>query len=199
MGSHQFTWDSTFGNRKVNMECDLDESSPVDLNKSFYVDSDLDLDLMQAEDPVLEDTFIDMKSLSLSFKNEKNEEKVLSKTVIPCFPSEKLLFETSDKSFRREPMRKSKSTGSLKGVSKIQRRKKRARKSLPRPKHFTKTSNSKVAMNVSLSEHSKNNKGIRTFTENIEKSCLCQNCSKYFPKKYLSRHLFLSSCNISKM
>merc|ERR1712126_226384 len=137
---------STFGNWKVNMECDLDESSPVDLNKSFYVDSDLDLDLMQAEDPVLEGTFIDMKSLSLNFKNETNEEKVLSKTVIPCFPTEKLLFETSDKCFRRKPMRKSKSTGSLKGVSKIQRHKKRARKSLPRPKCFTKTSNAKVGI-----------------------------------------------------
>ena len=136
------------------MECDLDENSPVDLNKSFYVDSDLDLDLMQAEDPILEDTFIDMKYLSLNFKNETNEDKKLSNTVIPCFSSEKLLFEASDKSYRRKSLRKAKSTGSLKGVSKINRHRKRIRKSLPRPKCFTKTTNqnAKVAVSDSLSD-----------------------------------------------
>ena len=58
------------------MECELDENTAVDLNKSFYVDNDLDLDLKQPEDSILEDTFIDMKFLSLNYKSETKNGKI---------------------------------------------------------------------------------------------------------------------------
>ena len=75
------------------MECELDENTAVDLNKSFYLDNYLDLDLKQPEDSILEDTFIDMKFLSLNFNSESKKDKILSNTVIPYFPSEKLFVQ----------------------------------------------------------------------------------------------------------
>ena len=179
------------------MECELYENTAVDLNKSFYVDNDLDLDLKQPEDSILEDTFIDMKFLSLNYKSETKKDTMLSNTVIPFFPSEKLLFETSDKSFRKKSLRKSKSTGNLKGVSKIRSHGKRVKKSLVRSKRVTSPSLQSGGLKYQLSDSMFVNKSKRTSTHNIKKSCLCQSCSKYFPKKYLSRHLFLSSCTIN--
>ena len=42
----------------------------IDLNKSFYINEDLDIDLKQVEDPDMED--LDLKSLSINLKVKKS-------------------------------------------------------------------------------------------------------------------------------
>ena len=65
----------------------------VDLNKSFYLDEDLEIDLKQPEEPIIEEAFFDLKCLSL--QNEKP--KKLASRVKPTFLEETMPIEVVKK------------------------------------------------------------------------------------------------------
>ena len=66
----------------------------VDLNKSFYLDEDLEIDLKQPEEPIIEEAFFDLKCLSLQ-QNEKP--KKLASRVKPTFLEETMPIEVVKK------------------------------------------------------------------------------------------------------
>ena len=164
------------GDVNISMDLSLEEFSSdvdpvVDLNKSFYFDDDLDMDLKQAEDPRMEDAHLDLRSLSLDHSSSSSDSslnstftsdsKIFTSSSAPGFATEKLLSEAVDTVF---------SNNLLKNV---RIKEKKNRKSL-----------------IPIASWRKNKTSENS--ETAKKSC--QSCLKYFPKKYLSRHLFLSSC-----
>ena len=166
------------GDVNISMDLSLEEFSSdvdpvVDLNKSFYFDDDLDMDLKQAEDPRMEDAHLDLRSLSLDHSSSTSnsdsslnstftsDSKIFTSSSAPGFATEKLLSEAVDTVF---------SNNLLKNV---RIKEKKNRKSL-----------------IPIASWRKNKTSENS--ETAKKSC--QSCLKYFPKKYLSRHLFLSSC-----
>ena len=167
------------GDVNISMDPSLEEFSSdvdpvVDLNKSFYFDDDLEMDLKQAEDPRMEDAHLDLRSLSLDHSSSSsdsslnstssffsNESKIFSSPSAPGFATEKLLSEAVDTVFSNNLMKN------------IRIKEKKNRKSL-----------------IPIASWRKNKTSENS--ETAKKSC--QSCLKYFPKKYLSRHLFLSSC-----
>ena len=167
------------------MDLSLEEFSSdvdhvVDLNKSFYFDDDLDMDLKQAEDPRMEDAHLDLRSLSLDHSSSTSSSdsslnstftsnsKIFTSPSATGFATEKLLSEAVDTVFSNNLMKN------------IRIKEKKNRKSL-----------------IPIASWRKN----KTNENNETAKKSCQSCLKYFPKKYLSRHLFLSSCgslNINK-
>ena len=166
------------GDVNISMDLSLEEFSSdvdpvVDLNKSFYFDDDLDMDLKQAEDPRMEDAHLDLRSLSLDHSSSTSSSdsslnstftsnsKIFTSPSATGFATEKLLSEAVDTVFSNNLMKN------------IRIKEKKNRKSL-----------------IPIASWRKNKTSENS--ETAKKSC--QSCLKYFPKKYLSRHLFLSSC-----
>ena len=166
------------GDVNISMDLSLEEFSSdvdpvVDLNKSFYFDDDLDMDLKQAEDPRMEDAHLDLRSLSLDHSSSTSnsdsslnstftsDSKIFTSPSATGFATEKLLSEAVDTVFSNNLMKK------------IRIKEKKNRKSL-----------------IPIASWRKN----KTNENNETAKKSCQSCLKYFPKKYLSRHLFLSSC-----
>ena len=187
--------DINLGDVNISMDLSLEEFSSdvdpvVDLNKSFYFDDDLEMDLKQAEDPRMEDAHLDLRSLSLDHSSTTSSSdsslnstssffssdskifssdskifsspsKIFSSPSAPGFATEKLLSEAVDTVFSNNLMKN------------VRIKEKKNRKSL-----------------IPIASWRKNKTNENG--ETAKKSC--QSCLKYFPKKYLSRHLFLSSC-----
>ena len=180
--------DINLGDVNISMDLSLEEFSSdvdpvVDLNKSFYFDDDLEMDLKQAEDPRTEDAHLDLRSLSLDHSSSTSSSdsslnstssffssdskiffspsKIFSSPSAPGFATEKLLSEAVDTVFSNNLMKN------------VRIKEKKNRKSL-----------------IPIASWRKNKTNENG--ETAKKSC--QSCLKYFPKKYLSRHLFLSSC-----
>ena len=168
--------DLNLGDVNIHMDLSLEEFSSdvdpvVDLNKSFYFDDDLDMDLKQAEDPRMEDAHLDLRSLSLDHSSSSSDSslnstftsnsKIFTSPSAPGFATEKLLSEAVDTVFSNNLMKN------------IRIKEKKNRKSL-----------------IPIASWRKN----KTNENNETAKKSCQSCLKYFPKKYLSRHLFLSSC-----
>ena len=173
--------DINLGDVNISMDLSLEEFSSdvdpvVDLNKSFYFDDDLEMDLKQAEDPRTEDAHLDLRSLSLDHSSStsssdsslnstssffSSDSKIFSSPSAPGFATEKLLSEAVDTVFSNNLMKN------------VRIKEKKNRKSL-----------------IPIASWRKNKTNENG--ETAKKSC--QSCLKYFPKKYLSRHLFLSSC-----
>ena len=168
--------DFNLGDVNISMDLSLEEFSSdvdpvVDLNKSFYFDDDLDMDLKQAEDPRMEDAHLDLRSLSLDHSSSSSDSslnstftsnsKIFTSPSAPGFATEKLLSEAVDTVFSNNLMKN------------IRIKEKKNRKSL-----------------IPIASWRKN----KTNENNETAKKSCQSCLKYFPKKYLSRHLFLSSC-----
>ena len=164
------------GDVNISMDLSLEEFSSdvdpvVDLNKSFYFDDDLDMDLKQAEDPRMEDAHLDLRSLSLDHSSSSSDSslnstftsnsKIFTSPSATGFATEKLLSEAVDTVFSNNLMKN------------IRIKEKKNRKSL-----------------IPIASWRKN----KTNENNETAKKSCQSCLKYFPKKYLSRHLFLSSC-----
>ena len=166
------------GDVNISMDLSLEEFSSdvdpvVDLNKSFYFDDDLDMDLKQAEDPRMEDAHLDLRSLSLDHSSSTSSSdsslnstftsnsKIFTSPSATGFATEKLLSEAVDTVFSNNLMKN------------IRIKEKKNRKSL-----------------IPIASWRKN----KTNENNETAKKSCQSCLKYFPKKYLSRHLFLSSC-----
>ena len=98
---------------KVIMEmeeiADFDRESSsepsVDLNKAFYFDEDLEMDLKQVEDPIMEDANFDLKCLSLNSKQKKSvsfSPMFSVNSEISSHASEKLLSEAVDEVFNKK-------------------------------------------------------------------------------------------------
>ena len=167
------------------MDLSLEEFSSdvdpvVDLNKSFYFDDDLDMHLKQAEDPRMEDAHLDLRSLSLDHSSStNNSDSSLNST----FTSNSKIFTSpSAPGFATEKLLSEAvdTVFSNNLMKNIRIKEKKNRKSL-----------------IPIASWRKNKTNENS--EIARKSC--QSCLKYFPKKYLSRHLFLSSCgslNINK-
>ena len=174
--------DINLGDVNISMDLSLEEFSSdadpvVDLNKSFYFDDDLEMDLKQAEDPRMEDAHLDLRSLSLDHSSStcsssdsslnstsslfSSDSKIFSSPSAPGFATEKLLSEAVDTVFSNNLMKN------------VRIKEKKNRKSL-----------------IPIASWRKN----KTNENNETAKKSCQSCLKYFPKKYLSRHLFLSSC-----
>ena len=173
--------DINLGDVNISMDLSLEEFSSdvdpvVDLNKSFYFDDDLEMDLKQAEDPRMEDAHLDLRSLSLDHSSSgsssdsslnstssffSSDSKIFSSPSAPGFATEKLLSEAVDTVFSNNLMKN------------VRIKEKKNRKSL-----------------IPIANWRKN----KTNENNETAKKSCQSCLKYFPKKYLSRHLFLSSC-----
>ena len=173
--------DINLGDVNISMDLSLEEFSSdadpvVDLNKSFYFDDDLEMDLKQAEDPRMEDAHLDLRSLSLDHSSSgsssdsslnstssffSSDSKIFSSPSAPGFATEKLLSEAVDTVFSNNLMKN------------VRIKEKKNRKSL-----------------IPIASWRKN----KTNENNETAKKSCQSCLKYFPKKYLSRHLFLGSC-----
>ena len=88
----------------------LEESEEMmDLNKSFYIDEELDLDLKQVSEPVFEDAQLDLKTLTL-------EEESSTGLVRPQFGHESLLSDVLDNQYQKKYYKRCKSCGKLKNM-----------------------------------------------------------------------------------
>ena len=82
------------------MEFTLEEHDEVmDMNKSFYISDDLDLDLKQIAEPMFEDAQLDFKNLSLDEESTKKNSHITKGMVLPRFGPESLLGEAIDNLF----------------------------------------------------------------------------------------------------
>ena len=151
--------------------------SAVDLNKAFYFDEDLEMDLKQVEDPIMEEAHFDLKSLSISSKQKKSVSfsPIFSvNSEINSHASEKLLAEAVDEVFIKN---KFKSFEIKKKRIPVKTVLDYSCKSFPR--------------RSSPAIHSKAYSFPRQTIKDMAKSCQKK---KNFPKKYLSRSVFISSC-----
>jgi len=91
-------------------EFTLEESVEMtDLNKSFYIDEELDLDLKQVSEPVFEDAQLDFRNMTL-------EEECSSALVCPKFGPETLLPDVMDNQHQKKDYKRCKSCGKLKNM-----------------------------------------------------------------------------------
>lgn len=88
----------------ADFETGANNESAVDLNKAFYFDEDLEMDLKQVDDPIMEEAHFDLKSLSIGSKQKKSVSfsPIFSmNSEINSHASEKLLAEAVDEVFIR--------------------------------------------------------------------------------------------------
>ena len=163
----------------------------VDLNKAFYFDEDLEMDLKQIEDPIMEDAHFDLKGLSLNSKQKKSVSfsPIFSvNSEINSHASEKLLSEAVDEVFiKKNPWSNFKSF-EFKKKSKmipVQTVLDLDCMSFPR-----RSSSADISKEFTYCQGFGKIKFPRQTIKDTAKSCQKK---KHFPKKYLSRSLTIGS------
>lgn len=170
-----------------------------DLNKSFYFDEDLELDLKSADDLEMEDANFELKGLSLNDEVDREDlftKKNMSMTLptIPTFDTEKLLAEAFDRGFAKKVN---------KSFARFPRKlgnnmKKRSKKVSSKPSNNCPVPCKTIPVNCCLPAPADIERLKCTNSGNVDssKDGKCSNCKRNFSKKNLSRHLFISSCGL---
>ena len=192
------------------MDFTLEENDEVmvDLNKSFYIDDELDVDLKRIEDPVFEETQLDFNNLSMQ-ENVTVEKKSHSSKglVLPKFGDENLLGEALDDLFDKNNYKSCKGCGKLKNLLEYRTHKKRClrmRMSFIQPDNIGKVTNlfnciycaKTFSKKSALVLHTKTARDCGKTIDGGDKVAkrACKHCSRTFSDKNLSRHLFHGTC-----
>merc|ERR1712098_196302 len=132
----------------------------VDLNKSFYFDEDLEIDLKQPEEQVMEEAFFDLKCLSL----KPNEKTKLASRVKPAFLEETMPIEVVKK--MKSSLKRCQKCEVLLNSEKVRRHEKRCK-----PFSFQLLPNqSNISCCVKFSSKNKDPKMSKSFSRNSCKS-----------------------------
>ena len=95
-----------------NFDSTLEENGEMmDLNKSFYILDDLDMDLKQVSEPMFEDAQLDLKKMTLEEGNSNSDG-----LVIPQFGPASLLADAMDDQCDKNSFKRCMSCGKLKNM-----------------------------------------------------------------------------------
>ena len=186
------------------MEFTLEEHDEVmDMNKSFYISDDLDVDLKQIQEPMFEDAQLDFKNLSLDEETMKKKSYVTQGMILPKFGPTSLLGDAIDDLFDKNNYKKCKGCGKLKNMLEYRNHEKRCtRKSMDSQErrvntdlfkclHCLKSFSKKSALVL----HVKTTKTCANAIDGVKTDHRpCKHCSRTFSGKNLSRHIFQGSC-----
>ena len=93
----------------------LEENDKVmDMNKSFYISDDLDIDLKQIQEPMFEDAQLDFKNMSLDEETMKKKSYMTQGMILPKFGPATLIGDATDELFDKTNYKKCKGCGKLK-------------------------------------------------------------------------------------
>ena len=156
----------------------------VDLNKSFYLDEDLEIDLKQPEEPIIEEAFFDLKCLSLQknkdSKMQKQFPKKLASRVKPTFLEESMPIEVVKK--MKSSLKRCQKCQLLLNSNKIRRHEKRCK---PFSFQLLPTKNNCRSCCIKFSSKNKDSKMQKQFPKNT--------CNSNHPSLKSSRKLATGS------
>ena len=188
------------------MELTLEENDEVmDMNKSFYMSDDLDIDLKQIQEPMFEDAQLDFKNMSLDEETMKKKSYMTQGMILPKFGPATKIGDAIDDLFDKNNYKKCKGCRKLKNLLEFRNHEKRCtRKSMDAQQsrqlittdmfkclHCMKTFSKKSALVLHVKTTKSCGKGIDGVKMEPKP---CKNCSRTFSGRNLSRHIFQGSC-----
>merc|ERR1719342_181608 len=181
------------------MELTLEESAEsLDLNKSFYMLDDLDVNLKENIEPSFEDAQLQMGNLSLGEQNHKTQHKNMKVT---RFDPETLLLDSMDNLLQLNNCKKCKVCGKKKNVFEISNHEKKCKK---QSDDIILKTDTKIAGVISckycgesfskqslLVQHIKTSKVCGNAIDGVHsRKTTCTKCCKTVVRRNFSRHLF---------
>ena len=189
-----------------NMDFTLEENDEVflpnvmDLNKSFCISDDLDIDLKEVAEPMFEEAQLDFKNLSLDEETMKKKSDVSQGMILPKFGPRSLISEAIDGLFDKNNYKSCKGCGKLKNLLEFRNHEKKCRRKSMIPKRKTDVFKCShclkiFSMRSALVLHVKTTKSCGNALDGVkydQKSC--KSCPRSFSGKRLSLHIFQGSC-----